>query len=154
MVKRTYSEYVSQQKKTFINIKKSIEKGEVPFSIIEKVPVYPGCENIMDNREQGRCLSKKIQLFVAENFNIKLAENLGLSPGKKRIFVMFMISSKGKITHVKTRGPHKVLEKEAERVIKSLPKMQPGEQQGKAVGVKYSLPITFIVEDNVKVKSK
>ena len=44
------------------------------------------------------------------------------------------------------RAPHKRLQQEAIRVVKLLPKMIPGKQRGRPVGVKYSLPIAFKVE--------
>ena len=75
-----------------------------------------------------------------------MAGDLGLSPGKKRVFVMFKIDKTGKIVDVRARGPHARLEKEAIRVISLLPQMTPGKQRGRAVGVKYTLPITLIVE--------
>lgn len=44
---------------------------------------------------------------------------------------------------IRSRGPDRVLEKEAERIIGLLPKMTPGKQRGKAVKVPYSVPIVF-----------
>lgn len=117
---------------------------DVPFFVIEKVPTFPGC---IGTKEQLRdCLQKAINNHVSKNFNVNLAQDLGLTSGKKRIFVMFTIDKYGGITNVKSRAPHKRLQREAERVIKSLPTMKPGEQRGKPVGVKYSLPIVFMVQ--------
>ena len=114
------------------------------FAIIEDVPVYPGCKG---NKQQLRdCLSQEIDKFVKRKFNADLAGDLGLSPGKKRIFVMFKIDKNGNVTNVQARAPHARLQKEAIRVVSALPKMTPGKQRGRAVGVKYSLPITFNVE--------
>ncbi|MGB0837001.1 MAG: energy transducer TonB [Flavobacteriaceae bacterium] len=118
---------------------------DVPFSIIENVPVYPGCDK-GDNDAKRACLNKKIQKHVNRKFNADLAADLGLAPGKKRIFVMFKIDKAGNVVDIRARAPHKRLEKEAVRVVTLLPKMQPGRQRGKAVGVKYSLPIVFNVE--------
>jgi len=116
---------------------------DVPFFVIEKVPTFPGCTG---NRDELRaCMSAKIQQHVAKQFNAELAQDLGLSPGKKKIFVLFVIDKNGNISNVQSRAPHKSLQKEAERVIKSLPHMKPGEQRGRPVGVKYSLPIVFEV---------
>ena len=56
---------------------------------------------------------------------------------------MFAIDKNGVVTNIKTRGPDKILEKEAIRIISLLPKMTPGMQRGKAVKVTYSLPINF-----------
>jgi len=118
---------------------------DVPFSIIEDVPVYPGCKG--SKKQLRDCLSKKVQKFVAKKFNVDLAQDLGLTPGKKRIFVMFKIDKNGNISGIRARAPHKRLEAEAKRVVGLLPKMKPGKQRGRPVGVKYSLPISFIVQD-------
>ncbi|MBG7630684.1 MAG: energy transducer TonB [Bacteroidetes bacterium] len=117
---------------------------DVPFAIIEDVPVYPGCKG---NKAKLRaCLQEKIQKLVMKKFNSELASDLGLSPGVKRIFVMFKIDKNGNITDVQARAPHVKLQQEAIRVVKLIPKMTPGKQRGRPVGVKYSLPIAFRVE--------
>ena len=117
--------------------------SEVPFAVIDQVPVFPGCEDVTD---QKACMIEKITKHVNSNFNINLSKNLGLEPGKKRVYVQFKIDKTGKIVDVKARGPHTDLEEEAMRVVNSLPAMQPGEQNDKKVAVKYTLPISLIVE--------
>ena len=117
-----------------------------PFAVIDQVPIYPGCESLTSNEEQKKCMSSKIDEFVRENFNIKMAKKLELN-GINRIVVQFNITENGEITDVKARASHPKLEEEAKRVVKSLPTMTPGKQRGKAVGVMYSLPIVFQVAD-------
>ncbi|WP_336622126.1 energy transducer TonB [Algibacter miyuki] len=63
-----------------------------------------------------------------------------------RVSVVFIINSEGVTTNVRSRGPDKILEVEAERIISLLPKMQPGKQRGKAVKVAYAVPIFFKYE--------
>lgn len=121
------------------------EETEVPFAVIENVPTFPGCEK-GDNNAKKKCMSEKIQEFVNKRFNTDLASDLGLS-GRQRITVLFKIDKTGAITGVQARAPHPGLEKEAARVINSLPQMLPGKQRGKAVTVPYSLPIVFVVQD-------
>lgn len=116
---------------------------EVPFAVIEEAPIYPGCKGSKAERKQ--CLQDKIKEHVYKKYNIGLAEELGLDPGKKRVYVLFKIDHKGDIVNVQARGPHARLEKEAIRVVQSLPKMIPAKQRGKAVSVKYTLPITLEV---------
>ena len=128
-----------------IVIEEVYEDVEVPFSVIENVPEYPGCEK-GSNTEKRKCMSAKIAKFVQRKFNTDLAGDLGLS-GKQRISVIFKINKNGDVTGVRSRAPHPRLEKEAARVINMLPKMKPGRQRGKAVIVPYSLPITFQVQD-------
>ena len=69
-----------------------------------------------------------------------------MPPGKNKIYVGFRIDKKGFITEIQVRAPHPRLKKEAVRVVKTLPRMTPGKQRGKPVGMKYSLPISFNVE--------
>jgi protein TonB len=128
-----------------IEVEEVYEDVEVPFSVIENVPEYPGCEK-GSNTEKRKCMSAKIAKFVQRKFNTDLAGDLGLS-GRQRISVIFKIDKTGNVTGVRSRAPHPRLEKEAARVINMLPKMKPGRQRGKAVVVPYSLPITFQVQD-------
>ena len=117
---------------------------EVPFLILEDVPVFPGCKGT--NEERKDCFTKKISKFVNRKFDSGLAEELGLPTGIQRIFILFKIDKNGNITDVQARAPHKKLQDEAIRVINLLPKMEPGKQRGKPVNVKYSLPITFKIQ--------
>ncbi|MDC1540063.1 energy transducer TonB [Flavobacteriaceae bacterium] len=128
-----------------VEVEDVYEDVEVPFSVIENVPEYPGCEK-GSNADKRKCMSDKIAKFVQRKFNTDLAGDLGLS-GKQRINVIFKIDKNGNVTGVRSRAPHPRLEKEAARVINLLPKMKPGRQRGKAVVVPYSLPITFKVQD-------
>ncbi|OGS73899.1 MAG: hypothetical protein A3F91_14005 [Flavobacteria bacterium RIFCSPLOWO2_12_FULL_35_11] len=118
---------------------------DVAFVVIENVPIYPGCKG--DNAALRACFSDQITKFVSEKFNIELAADLGLVPGSiQKIFVVFKIDKNGSITDINARAPHKKLQDEAIRVINLLPKMIPGRQRGRPVGVKYGLPIVFKVE--------
>ena len=63
-----------------------------------------------------------------------------------RVFVQFKINSKGQIEGIRTRGPDKLLEKEASRIVASLPQMTPGKQRGRPVSVPYSIPINFMIK--------
>ena len=128
-----------------IEVEEVEEDVEVPFSVIENVPEYPGCEK-GTNSEKRKCMSKAIEKFIQKKFNTDLANDLGLT-GKQRISVIFKIDKDGNVTGVRSRAPHPRLEKEAERVVNLLPKMKPGRQRGRAVVVPYSLPITFLVQD-------
>lgn len=122
------------------------EIADVPFAVIENVPIFPGCEGMSNNDQRKKCMSEKVQEFVNRKFNTDLGSQLGLS-GVNRIIVQFKIDKNGNIADVRSRAPHPRLEQEAARVINSLPKMQPGKQRGKPVGVMYSLPIVFQVQD-------
>ena len=121
------------------------DEEDVPFFKIENAPVFPGCTGSQE--EIKKCFSSSINKFVAKKFDTELAQELGLSPGRQRISVAFTVDKNGLISDFKVRAPHKRLEKEAKRVVKLLPKMTPGKQRGKAVGVKFNLPIVFEIND-------
>lgn len=124
-------------------IEEEIVDMEIPFAVIEEPPVFPGCTG--SKAQKKKCLQEKIKEHVSKNFKTSIAQDLGLSPGKKRVYVIFRIDKKGNIVNVKARGPHKRLEKEAIRVIQLLPQMTPGRQRTMPVKVSYTLPITLIV---------
>ncbi len=116
------------------------EEVEVSFAVIENVPVFPGCEK-KSKAATKRCFQKKIQEHVVKNFQYPdLALEMGI---QGRVSVIFVIDAKGYTTNVRSRGPDRILEKEAERIISLLPKMKPGEQRGKPVKVSYAVPIFF-----------
>ena len=128
-----------------VNVVEEEEDLVVPFSVIENVPVFPGCET-GTNEQKRQCMSDKINKFIGRKFNTDLADELGLS-GTMVIISTFKINKNGDIIEVRSRAPHPKLAQEAERVIKLLPKMKPGKQRGEAVIVPYQLPIRFKVQN-------
>jgi hypothetical protein len=146
----TFSQEKESEKKKIIEINQETE--EVPFAIIENVPIYSGCDMNMTNRAKKQCMSSKISDLVAENFNSSLASTLGLPVGKVKIFVGFKINQEGDVVDIKAFAPHPFLKREAIRVVKLIPRMKPGMVRGKAVTVPYSLPIVFQVENPKKNK--
>ena len=113
---------------------------DVPFAVIEDVPVFPGCENEPKNKRRD-CFQEKMKEHIVKNFRYPdIAKDMGI---QGRVNVMFVIDKDGSITNIRKRGPDANLEKEAERIISKLPKMTPGKQRGKAVRVPFSVPVTF-----------
>lgn len=117
---------------------------DVSFMIIEDVPVFPGCKG--NKEELKACFSQKVQKHFSRKFDAELPNELGLSPGRKRVFIGFKIDKTGNIVDIMARAPHPKIKDEVIGVMKQLPKMKPGRQRGKPVGVKYSIPFTLIVE--------
>ena len=116
----------------------------VPFAIIEYVPVFPGCEIYQSQAERKTCFNEKVIEHVKKNFHYpEAALEMGIT-GK--VFVQFVIDSQGNVTDIRQRGPDRLLEKEAVRIIAALPQVKPGIQRGKPVKVKYSIPINFVMQ--------
>ncbi|MDX6745635.1 energy transducer TonB [Polaribacter sp. PL03] len=118
---------------------------DVPFINIEDAPVFKGCEGL-SKKENKICFDKKMKQFVQNNFDAGLANELGLDTGVHKIHTQFLIDNKGNVVDIKIRAPHKQLEREADKLIKRLPKFTPGKQRNKPVRVRYTLPIAFRVE--------
>ncbi|MBU86607.1 MAG: energy transducer TonB [Flavobacteriaceae bacterium] len=113
---------------------------DVPFAIIEDVPLFPGCERVPKS-DRRKCFQEQIQKHISKNFRYpEIAQEMGI---QGRVFVQFMIGKDGNISGIRTRGPDKNLEKEANRIISKLPRMTPGKQRGRPVRVPFSIPITF-----------
>lgn len=120
------------------------EEEIVPFAVIENVPVFPGCENLQTEEERKICFGKKIQEHIIKNFKYPpTALEMRISG---RVYVQFVIDSKGKVRNIEKRGPDRLLEKEATRIIAALPTVKPGIQRGKPVKVKYAIPINFVLQ--------
>ena len=127
-----------------IKLSKDVEDEEiqVPYAIVEQVPVYPSCENL-NNTQGKKCFSDAVRAFIQRNFRIP--ENLGLT-GRVRITSSFRVNRDGDVVNIQSRASSPDLEREANRVIALLPKMQPGKQRGKTVTVPYSFPIILQID--------
>lgn len=124
-----------------VEIEELEEDIEVPFAVVEKVPIWPGCERYTSNADIKKCFQEKISKHLLDNFRYpEVALELGIHG---RVFVLFAIDNKGNVSNIRTRGPDRILEKEAHRIISLLPKMKPGQQRNRNVAVPYSLPINF-----------
>lgn len=111
---------------------------DVPFSVVENPPIFPGCENAEDVRD---CFNEQLNKHIRNNFRYpEIAQQEGV---QGKVNIRFVIQKDGSIGQVQMRGPDKNLEKEAARIISLLPKMTPGMQRGTNVRVPFSLPITF-----------
>ena len=121
----------------------------IPYSIVQKVPVFPGCEELAEGTH-SRCFQDSMRKFIYGNFNNLVVDSLELTPGKYHIYLQFLLGKDGNIYAMKSRSIHKNLDDEAVRVLSKLPKMVPGIHHGRKVNVKYTMPIIFTVADKSK----
>lgn len=105
-----------------------VEEQEI-FEVVEKMPEFPGGQAAL-----MQYLSKNIKYPT-------IAQENGT---QGRVTVQFVVNADGSIVDAKViRGVDPYLDKEALRVINSMPKWKPGMQRGKAVRVKYTVPVMF-----------
>ncbi len=109
-----------------------IEEPEI-FLIVEEMPEFPGGET-------------GLRKYIAEN--VRYPEMAKENDIQGTVYVRFVVDEKGKVTNVELlRGVDPLLDKEALRVVQSLPSWKPGKQRGKAVKVSHSVPIKFALKN-------
>lgn len=108
-------------------------RKEEVFKSVEQMPTFPGGDAAL-----MKFLSSHIQYPT-------MAQENGI---QGKVIVQFVVGKDGKVGEVKVaRSVDKELDKEAVRVCKSLPKFVPGRQNGQAVSVWYTLPVTFKLQN-------
>jgi protein TonB len=123
-----------------IEVEDEFEDIDVPFAVIEDVPIFPGCESVAKSQRRA-CFQEQMNKHIRKNFRYPdIAQEMGI---QGRVYVNFIIAKDGSITNIRMRGPDKNLANDAARIIGRLPKMTPGKQRGRAVRVPFSIPITF-----------
>ncbi len=105
------------------------EEDNVVFQVVETMPSFPGGDMAM-------------MKYMGENIKYPvIAQENGI---QGRVICQFVVNKDGSIVDVEVvRSVDPSLDKEAVRMIKSMPKWSPGKQRGKAVRVKYTLPVNF-----------
>lgn len=111
--------------------KEDAEEAQV-FFIVEEMPEFPGGE-------------AALRSFIAKSINYPvIAQENGI---QGKVYVTFVVDKDGGISEAKiARGVDPSLDKEALRVVNSLPKWKPGKQRGKPVRVSYTVPISFVLQ--------
>lgn len=116
-------------------IEKAVEvdaKTEPPFTIVEQQPEYPGGLDAL-------------RTFLGNNLRYpRAAASSGVSG---RVYVSFVVNTDGSLTDLQVlKGIGFGCDEEAIRVMQKMPRWRPGKQSGRAVRVKYNLPISFTLE--------
>lgn len=105
------------------------EEDQVIFQVVETMPSFPG-----GDADLFKFLSTSVKYPV-------IAQENGI---QGRVICQFVVNKDGSIVDIEVvRSVDPSLDKEAIRVIKSMPKWSPGKQRGKPVRVKYTLPVNF-----------
>ena len=118
--------------------------GRFGFKVdkVHTLPVYPGCERAGTRKEQFACLNQMIQTLIARNVQYPEMAFQQVIQGK--VWIAFVIDKEGYAGEVWVeRSVDPLLDQEALRVIKMLPRMKPATVDGKPVNLRYSIPINF-----------
>lgn len=103
-------------------------------------PIFPGCEEITDESEQFLCFQSSINEFIEDNFKTSQAMKQGSSG---RAWVDFQIQKDGSVSNVQIArsSGNTLLDREAIRVISTLPTLTPPTEDGEPVQMRYTVPV-------------
>ena len=106
-----------------------IEQSDKVFEVVDEMPSFPGGQSALFD-------------FMAKNIKYpEVAEDNGI---QGRVLVTFIVKKDGSLSDVRVaKSVDPSLDKEAVRIIKSMPKWNPGTHKGMYVNVKFTLPVTF-----------
>jgi protein TonB len=107
---------------------------EVPISIVEVPPIYPGCAG--SREESINCLMEKIK----EKFTKSFVFPSTLEKKEQKVFVSFKVSIEGVVTFTVIRSQHKDIDEQVKKVFSDLPRLFPGTQRNKPVVVSFLVP--------------
>lgn len=114
---------------SFMTSTAQTKKNDMVFDVVEVMPQFPGGQIAM------------LQYLMK---NIKYPEQAMKEGIQGRVAVSFIVEKDGSISNVRpVLSVHPLLNKEAVRVVKSMPKWSPGKHNGKPVRVRYNLPVMF-----------
>jgi protein TonB len=84
---------------------------DVPFINIKNAPVFEGCEGLF-KEENKRCFDSKMKQFIQRNFNVDIANELGLLAEVHKTQTSFLMDEKGNVIGIKIRAKQKRLKEE------------------------------------------
>ena len=116
-------------KYTAVEVEEEEVEEQQIFQVVEEMPEFPG--------GMGECMK-----FLGKNIKYpQISQENGV---QGRVIVQFVVNQDGSIVDPQVvRGVDPYLDKEALRVISMMPKWKPGKQRGKAVRVKFTVPVMF-----------
>jgi TonB family protein len=128
------------KKESQIKFVAPVVAGKDVYTVVEKQPSYPGGQD-------------GYRKFLIEN--IKYPAEALKKGVTGTVYVTFVIENDGAVTNVKVlRGIGSGCDEEAIRVVKMMPKWNPGEEKGKPVAVQFNLPIKFALDSHKKEETK
>ena len=120
-------------------------KVEEIFKVVEDMPTFPGCEDVSNKAERKQCADKKMLEFIYKNIKYPaIARENGV---EGMVVIQFVVEKDGSISQPKiARDIGAQCGDEAMRIVKQMPKWNPGKQRGRAVKVQFNLPVRFKLE--------
>lgn len=120
---------------------------------VDEMPRFPGCEEITDEEKRDKCAQTKLLTFIYSN--IKYPAEARKAGIQGRVIIKFTVLEDGTVAKTKiAKDIGGGCGEAALKVVKSLPKMIPGQKDGKAVAVEMTIPVSFKLDGGDKKESK
>ena len=131
----------NQAETASVAVKDTLTPDESVFEVVEQMPEFPGGY-------------KEMMKYIEQN--MRYPEEAKKAGTQGRVVVQFLVNKNGAISDVSVlRSVDRLLDAEAVRLVRSMPKWKPGMQKGKAVTVKYTVPVLFSLDElDEKVRQK
>ena len=129
----------NQAETASVAVKDTLTPDESVFEVVEQMPEFPGGY-------------KEMMKYIEQN--MRYPEEAKKAGTQGRVVVQFLVNKNGAISDVSVlHSVDRLLDAEAVRLVRSMPKWKPGMQKGKAVTVKYTVPLSFKLMEDVKAEA-
>lgn len=129
----------NQAETASVVVKDTLTPDESVFEVVEQMPEFPGGY-------------KEMMKYIEQN--MRYPEEAKKAGTQGRVVVQFLVNKNGAISDVSVlHSVDRLLDAEAVRLVRSMPKWKPGMQKGKAVTVKYTVPLSFKLMEDVKAEA-
>ena len=129
----------NQPETASVAVKDTLTPDEPVFEVVEQMPEFPGGY-------------PSLMKYIKQN--LRYPEEAKKAGTQGRVVVQFLINKNGAISDASVlRSVDRLLDAEAVRLVRSMPKWKPGMQKGKAVTVKYTVPLSFKLMEDVKAEA-
>ena len=123
------------------------------FKVVEQFPHFPGCEEITNQKAKKGCSQEKMLQYLFENLNYPVVARTNGVEGT--VVITFVVEKDGSISNAEIlREIGAGCGTEALRVVNTMPKWNPGKQEGKPVRVQFNIPVRFKLEGRKERKKR
>lgn len=130
----------------FTNLKTEVKKSKVIYEVLDKEPVYKGCNPKATNKKLRACFNEKLRKLVLKKIDPTEFNNIGLEKRKHTITIDFVIDRNGEIKDVVVNHTNEIIKESLLRFANSIEIKRGGFNNGNFVETNYRIPISFRIE--------
>mgnify|MGYP000344929658 CR=1 FL=1 len=138
---------------SYTEVEKEETDDVLNFSMVERVPVFAGCDSTLKNEELRACFQRGLLVYVSKSFVFPEQERMTGTGGK--MYIGFVIGVKGEVENIEiVKGVNRSLDFESIRVVSELTRCSPALQRAKPCRMSFILPINAKIQGSAPKKKK